>query len=173
MAVRGRVWRVGKWAGVIVCLVLIAAWTVTAPIPGSRKLSAGWSRPACFVGIVCGELHIGLPRPPKSAEGLSISVGAHWPKGAVYDRAAWGLHWPSLSSPYPWNRWYLVIPIWIPLTFIAVLTALLGHRARRQIPTGHCWRCGYDLTKNESGVCPECGVVISGRTNQTAPRSDS
>ena len=22
---------------------------------------------------------------------------------------------------------------------------------------GHCQRCGYDLTGNESGICPECG----------------
>jgi len=24
----------------------------------------------------------------------------------------------------------------------------------------NCWRCGYDLTGNESGVCPECGTRI-------------
>jgi hypothetical protein len=23
---------------------------------------------------------------------------------------------------------------------------------------GLCWRCGYDLTGNVSGVCPECGT---------------
>ena len=32
-------------------------------------------------------------------------------------------------------------------------------RHRRQLP-GHCRRCGYDLTSNESGVCPECGVEV-------------
>lgn len=32
---------------------------------------------------------------------------------------------------------------------------LLRHRARR------CTRCGYNLTANVSGVCPECGTVIA------------
>lgn len=32
------------------------------------------------------------------------------------------------------------------------------HRARR----GLCVRCGYDLTGNISGVCPECGTRIPG-----------
>ncbi len=24
-----------------------------------------------------------------------------------------------------------------------------------------CWQCGYDLTGNESGVCPECGQRVT------------
>ncbi len=27
-------------------------------------------------------------------------------------------------------------------------------------PLGHCKACRYDLTGNESGVCPECGTEI-------------
>src|SRR5947209_5088519 len=30
-------------------------------------------------------------------------------------------------------------------------------------PAGHCRQCGYDLTANVSGVCPECGTPISRR----------
>lgn len=29
-----------------------------------------------------------------------------------------------------------------------------------QYPDGHCQTCGYDLTENESGVCPECGADV-------------
>ena len=32
------------------------------------------------------------------------------------------------------------------------------HPNPRTLP-GHCSKCGYDLTGNESGVCPECGSV--------------
>lgn len=31
------------------------------------------------------------------------------------------------------------------------------HRAAHP---GHCLKCGYDLSKNTSGVCPECGSAI-------------
>jgi hypothetical protein len=27
-------------------------------------------------------------------------------------------------------------------------------------PAGHCRRCGYNLTGNVSGVCPECGTPV-------------
>ena len=30
----------------------------------------------------------------------------------------------------------------------------------RRKPEGRCQQCGYDLTGNESGVCPECGTEI-------------
>jgi hypothetical protein len=47
----------------------------------------------------------------------------------------------------------------------AALAGLLGWdlidrpnaRRRRRLRNGQCIRCGYDLTGNVSGVCPECG----------------
>jgi hypothetical protein len=32
----------------------------------------------------------------------------------------------------------------------------------RKRQPGHCGRCGYNLRANISGICPECGVSISG-----------
>ena len=46
---------------------------------------------------------------------------------------------------------------------IALLTGvpfLLLRRRSRQSPTGNCQECGYNLTGNVSGVCPECGRRI-------------
>lgn len=40
---------------------------------------------------------------------------------------------------------------------IALLRSLLR---RRRIPNGYCQNCGYNLTGNVSGVCPECGEKI-------------
>ena len=34
------------------------------------------------------------------------------------------------------------------------------HPNRRRIPQGHCPRCGYNLTGNVSGICPECGEKV-------------
>ena len=30
-------------------------------------------------------------------------------------------------------------------------------RSKPKHPAGHCQRCGYNLTGNLSGICPECG----------------
>ena len=55
----------------------------------------------------------------------------------------------------------IVIPYWLPLLMSAIPTAWLWHRDRRLISCSPdhrlCLRCGYDLTGNTSGVCPECG----------------
>ncbi|HPM24999.1 MAG TPA: hypothetical protein PLP66_13915 [Phycisphaerae bacterium] len=46
---------------------------------------------------------------------------------------------------------------------IGVLAGVRRHRilARTPRPHGHCPKCGYDLTGNTSGVCPECGGAVS------------
>jgi hypothetical protein len=46
------------------------------------------------------------------------------------------------------------------------LTVFLFWRERRWHPPGHCQTCGYDLTGNVSGRCPECGTTL--RPNGTA-----
>ena len=32
--------------------------------------------------------------------------------------------------------------------------------------TGHCQSCGYSLTGNTSGVCPECGTAVNPTTSK-------
>jgi hypothetical protein len=58
--------------------------------------------------------------------------------------------------------------VWLVLAFAVGLTVAWvtwkrtwkrGEAADRQ-ERGLCTRCGYDLTGNESGVCPECGTAI-------------
>jgi hypothetical protein len=57
---------------------------------------------------------------------------------------------------------YLEFPYWLVASLAALLPTVrlwsIG-RARRRVRRGHCPRCGYDLTGNVSGVCPECGDV--------------
>ena len=50
-------------------------------------------------------------------------------------------------------------PLWVPFLAIAIPTALLWHVYRSAPAPGIC-RCGYDLTGNTSGRCPECGRTV-------------
>ena len=57
-------------------------------------------------------------------------------------------------------RRVIVMPLWMCLVLPVVPTAVLFWRDRRRIPPGHCRACGYNLTGDVSGVCPECGVMV-------------
>src|SRR5262249_12042127 len=52
---------------------------------------------------------------------------------------------------------YVIIPLYIPISLSLVPAIILWRRDQRRIRPGHC-RCGYDLTGNVSGACPECGT---------------
>jgi hypothetical protein len=57
----------------------------------------------------------------------------------------------------------LLIPLMVlsvyPCIFVTVrLASWRRRRARRK--AGSCLRCGYDLTGNVSGLCPECGTAV-------------
>ncbi len=41
-----------------------------------------------------------------------------------------------------------------------IVAKRLERRRARRLADGHCGYCGYDLTGNVSGVCPECGERI-------------
>jgi undecaprenyl pyrophosphate phosphatase UppP len=49
------------------------------------------------------------------------------------------------------------------LAGFALVTAALwwaDHRIKWPEPIGRCQKCGYDLTGNVSGRCPECGTPV-------------
>jgi hypothetical protein len=58
-----------------------------------------------------------------------------------------------------YGRWILV-PLWAPFVGLLLFAAVVFWRNRRRPAPGHCHRCGYNLTGNVSGICPECGLVL-------------
>lgn len=66
---------------------------------------------------------------------------------------------PHLTPFYgPGGGWIADLPMWIPLTLAIGASAVFWHRDRRFQP-GACQKCGYNLTGNTSGRCPECGTL--------------
>ena len=68
--------------------------------------------------------------------------------------------WITISLPTApaWLSPWLLIP---RLFTIALLVASAAYMSRgRPDPKTHCVTCGYNLTANVSGICPECGNPI-------------
>lgn len=64
----------------------------------------------------------------------------------------------------PWNSntpLATAVMVRAPLLYPTLLLAgVAWWTYRYEVKPGHC-RCGYDLTGNTSGVCPECGAVVA------------
>lgn len=105
-----------------------------------------------------------------SAEGEFIPVDEdpswNWSRGKVASRGR-AIAWTSFAVPYwPAAVVFAVLP----------LTALIrGYIRWRRLREGRCVLCGYKLTGNVSGRCPECGCEIPSRhtDESSAPASPS
>jgi RNA polymerase subunit RPABC4/transcription elongation factor Spt4 len=71
------------------------------------------------------------------------------------------LYW-GVRAIVAWSRFKPVpLPtVWELFFVFGGVIAWLWWPDRRRIRLGHCHKCGYDLTGNVSGVCPECGAAI-------------
>jgi hypothetical protein len=137
------------WTGLAVCVVLLIVDVA------SVRWFAGWTsrQPDRAVVVAGGIVQVlwtrdgaRLPSGPAWAVGRSPTPGIGW--------------WPTVHMNPPARRVaWVTIPLWIPLVLVAMPTGLLWRRNRRP-PPGHCPHCGYNLTGNVSGVCPECGRRI-------------
>ena len=59
------------------------------------------------------------------------------------------------------NFWFLLV-ISGALPLVWSVRAVRRRRRNARAPSGPvCYDCGYNLTGNVSGVCPECGTVIA------------
>lgn len=102
---------------------------------------------------------------------LPIDGGIPWMEQGwqVEKRRREHMTWlPSLHQDDPLRSTFtvwLTVPLWIPTLCCAVLAIFFWKRSRCRSHIGLC-RCGYDLTGNVSGVCPECGREVAqvGRT---------
>jgi len=157
---RSRLRRVLKWLGTVMCLLLIAASVLSALegvyflwIPHSSS-STSW--------VIHSRLSSGRLM-------FDVSHGPHYPAkwswGSLSMRSRWVSRWTWWCRPFYYKvqggsrSLTIIIPLWIPVLATLIPTALLWYRDRP--PPGHCRKCGYDLTGNESGVCPECGTELT------------
>ena len=72
--------------------------------------------------------------------------------------------WLSSTRNGPFRTTWIVFPFWLPtamLTFVGSVPIFRGPVRRFwRKARGRCEPCGYDLTGNRSGRCPECGTRV-------------
>jgi hypothetical protein len=132
-----------KWAGIVCCVVLATAWLATP----WWTVGYGW-RSQHVVSLRRGRF---IWDNSKDAVSCAFATRERHP-GLDWNLA---MNLSSITASRYIHAPILHLPLWIPLLLVAVPTAFLWKLERRPLP-GHC-PCGYDLTGNVSGRCPECG----------------
>ena len=161
MARLRRRWRVAKWAGVLAAIVLLLGWTATNQYLLIYQTSV--RRYYVELNLARGCLNCSFGQPLEVMRGLGdVWRGWHivrnplllfgWFAGLQFFR------WTPQCGPTMPRGWSIALPLWIPFLLIAIPTAFLFWLDRRRIPPHCCQKCGYDLTGNTSGTCPECGA---------------
>jgi len=137
--------RILKWSGVAACLGIAILFAL------SLRWNVVW-------GSSRGQYHFAVSRgcifylyfPGQSTDLPQDFHIVRW-------RNTRGLRWRPYTSQGT-SSFYL-IPLWMLFVPCLVPTCYLFWRDRRP-PPGHCRQCGYNLTGNVSGRCPECGREI-------------
>jgi hypothetical protein len=97
---------------------------------------------------------IGDPNQPDVSHtgsmGFGVKRGRMYSEPKVYSRTMYAAFCPT---------WFLILCLGAyPL--ICLVRGIPGWRRNRRRRHGHCLKCGYNLTGNTSGVCPECGLYF-------------
>ena len=118
------------------------------------------------VGVAYGEFFVYVSN---ASVRVSVPVGAKRASGSklrgVVTNKLYSYNfiwWPRIEVYHPGRA--VAVPLWMVLATAAIPTIWLGWR-ERGIPPGHCQTCGYNLTGNISGRCPECGTAIKPDAN--------
>ncbi len=128
-------------------LILITGTLLSLLIAVAFVVSAWWWMYVGFPGYVIG-IDEGALRFYTSVAYIEWRAGCQ-PHAGGLDRALVGSSWGT----------GVILPLIHPFAAIAVATLLVWRFWPRPPKPGHC-RCGYDLTGNRSGVCPECGAEV-------------
>jgi hypothetical protein len=139
----------------------LAAWTgvalsgvVAALLLLSLRWSVSWlgGTKRHFIGLVYGAVCVGWTAAPLVGEPAGWHIGGSGPA----HKSVW---WVEVVR-YGASTGIVYVALWLVLALTTVPTVFLLMRLRHTLPAGCCAICGYNLTGNVSGRCPECGTAI-------------
>lgn len=155
-------WRRMKWLGVALFAVSLL---IACPNP-TQCLRYIWTQPSWnggegfWLGDGCiGYIDYVVERTPT---GTYVVPSTGWSLGRTLDSCD---TWMGGGEDVFGVRWWN-FPSSLLLLATGLPTLVLWVRDRRHA-SGRCVKCGYDLTGNVSGRCPECAQVVK-RANQTS-----
>jgi hypothetical protein len=177
---RSRTRQVLKWIGTVLCVLLAIAWVISGwyHVQFNGPHGTWVYRAACVRGtLVVWDAHDTARDVRQARQALAElrNMGMH-DAALEGERILGPVIRTLVVDPVPARRmserfvWWpqaqvsavraVRIPLWSLLLGVCAPTIILWWLDRRRIPPGHCHKCGYNLTGNVSGRCPECGEPV-------------
>ena len=143
--------RLVKYAGTAVCALGLLACIATLPC---TFVLCGRAQTVTISHCRLSWYAVGSRDFPQTGPG-NVKTGVYW-------NDDWRPRWrvEVNRGGVPIHVWRVAIPFWAPMLILGIPTAVLWWSKRRAVRAGHCEKCGYDLTGNVTGRCPECGEGI-------------
>lgn len=113
-----------------------------------------------IVGIVIGVLAAGVT----AAVSIEASALAAWITRSFAPRAATAVGWIAFVLV-----WISAIAVAVPIASRRLRPRLMAELTNR----GLCSECGYDLSQNTTGVCPECGAPARTQSGEDPREPDA
>lgn len=138
--------RIFKRTGISICVVILVLWAVSI----SRTIQyLQWNRNSLFI---------------VESSGRNLRIQWHTqgtPAGRCKSLSGWrSIKGTRALRPFRVRMSHdgiINLPYSLAFAIWAAPTTFLWYLHGRRILPGHCQKCGYDLTGNVSGICPECG----------------
>jgi hypothetical protein len=92
----------------------------------------------------------------------------HFAEVALAAVLAGAIAWATSPDLFRTRASGIVLALAAVLMLISVRMILKRRRLARKHELNRCLQCNYDLTGNESGICPECGTATEASHHQAA-----
>ncbi len=153
---RARTLKIPRWQcrAVSIALLIVACIFVLSFRWAGQVVWKRWHLQA-YVGFLC--LTDSL-----DSIGVRVPMAPNGPEVDILSFLEW--RWSHFWQAFWWHpRMPTNDRVFVPLSWIMGLLAVVRGlvRPRPATTAGRCARCGYNLTGNVSGTCPECGTPIS------------
>jgi len=151
--------RFSRWSALVLTLGLLTTWVFSGFSTAPYTYAPGYGRANRFaMGQGCVWIHSTAPLIASRTQ-IHVHDSYH-----ITPRVSRWRFFPGPLLPFvheiPGVFSVVVVPLWMPLVLSIVATVMLWRLDRRRAQIGHCAKCNYNLTKNVSGRCPECGEPI-------------
>ena len=160
---RRRIFNSAAGVSLVLWVAAIVLWVRSYRVPTVGIIGDELKLPFVQVYSIWGDLRITSPPPPHQGY-LSGAFVNKAPDGTITNVQFVQSYTPQHSASM---RFYLLAILTSVLPVSWATLACVSTRRRQTNPLV-CSACGYSLTDNVSGVCPECGTPVAGKAEVKA-----